>query len=115
MADLTHAEMDRRISEAMGWTEITFYPYLDSYSGRGPDGAWRRIRSYTTDANAALEAAAKLAGAFVLERCVGDGEDDVWYEADCQGRYPKIRVATADTPTLAICKMLCAWLDEQEK
>ncbi len=108
-----HAEMDREVRAELAMNQRIADALAKVYEAQGVEveRQYPTPWEFTTDSNAALEAAAKLLGTFKL-----------WYsKASNQWYAQPLRVGQvglergADTPALAICKMLCAWLDEQEK
>jgi hypothetical protein len=115
MTDPTHADIDRRIAKAMGYVRIS--PDGSDAQWRAPNGdVYHLPPFFTADANAALEAAAELLP--VDFQLFYAGLDNLWYAriaAVEDTDHMEHHVWNADTPALALSKMIVAWLDEQEK
>ncbi len=106
-----HDATNRRIAEAMGWTDFRRADHdVGHWAGRNPAGDYRVVPDYAHDADAMLAAAAEIVGDVVLWTC------DVGWACWKSSKYPpEFEPPNGDTPALALCAMIEAWLDEQEK
>lgn len=96
-----HEKLNKRIAEAMGGMSVEErkrYPYIAMLEGKIPD--------YHLDANAALEAAAKIIGYFKL-RC--SFLQPYWY-----AELDQITWRSAETPALALTALIEVVINRKE-
>jgi hypothetical protein len=117
MTNPTHADLGRRIAEEQVRAEMAMCKRIaDAHAYALIKRGVKVVRTteplfdYANDANAALLAAEELCPDIVLWTC------DVGWACWVSTKYPHdFEPPNADTPALALSKMIVAWLDEQEK
>ena len=121
MNEPTYNEINKKIAEAMGWTNVQWLS--GAQHGTPPAGGhWHEnpIPEFHLDANEALLAADEIVLGEKWKLCppspfAGNPAEWKWHAVIPTTGCQVDRYFTADNPAEAVCKMIYAYIKEQEK